>query len=188
MVYYNDGPIYSVLTGKGDGYLCQGSLGCAPCYGCLGGPNTYADQQTCFSSCNVNTPGTCTANCNLSSTCTSETNADMVLTCSNGDTCSNTDYSSCIPSGIIPGLQSQGWEVLENKYCCICDSSDPIGISAHRYVYSCCAGSIDMSTANKITVQGTMQGDCVWCGVMGDGATLDENGLWTIYRCNSPTE
>jgi hypothetical protein len=52
MVYdNNEGPIYSTLTGKGDGYLCQPSFGCAPCYGCLGGPNTYADQESCISSC-----------------------------------------------------------------------------------------------------------------------------------------
>jgi hypothetical protein len=51
MTYDNNGPIYSTLTGKGDGYLCQPSYGCAPCYGCLGGPNTYADQESCISSC-----------------------------------------------------------------------------------------------------------------------------------------
>jgi hypothetical protein len=56
MIYNNSGPIYSTLTGKGDGYLCQPSYGCAPCYGCLGGPNTYADLSSCRANCSITTP------------------------------------------------------------------------------------------------------------------------------------
>jgi hypothetical protein len=78
-MYNNTGPIYSVLTGKGDGYLCQGGLGCAPCYSCLGGPNTYADLNTCQQNCIIRNPLTgCgpSANCPEGycrySTCVSE--------------------------------------------------------------------------------------------------------------------
>lgn len=58
MAYDNDGPIYSTLYVKGDGYLCQGPIGgCAPCVGCLGNPNTYASSQECTDGCAGNCSG-----------------------------------------------------------------------------------------------------------------------------------
>jgi hypothetical protein len=105
----------------------------------------------------------------------------LLVVCSNFD-CSENDFSGCL-DGLTEAQQQQGYKFAhaDARDCCQCDDL------LIRSVVGCCPGGVDYDPAKSITIPRKDDGDCVWCGSVGEGCVADEEDgqpVWRIFRCS----